>query len=447
MSTVYTFIHLYLLRYLFVFFFASAAVPSTAQVKIMCLGNSITQGNTENPGYRYRLWQKLIDAGVDVQLVGSHAVNEGGDSPVEGTVYKGVPYINRNEGHWGWTVDEILSGRDGKGHLSRWLQSYTPDIALIHLGTNDMFRQCGTGNTCYQETIDELKEVVSQIRAKNPTVAVYLAQLIPAYEQKVGPGAAKNIRELNKRIPALVKELHTATSPVVLVDQHAGFDPTTGVDTWDGVHPNASGEAKMAQKWFNAIEIPSAPLPTELTSFTGRSTEEGYIQLVWETASEKDNAYFEVQQSTDGDTFELAGKVTGAGTTATPQRYTFTDSTVSARSVYYRLKQVNTNGTSSLSEVVQVEVPERELALTVFPTKSSGHSVTLHLLEGQATTEAEVYVYTSEGKLVQQPKKLKSRNGVFRTRILTGQLQGAGLYFVRVVVASKVYQTEFMIGR
>jgi lysophospholipase L1-like esterase len=248
MTQLYIFI--YLLRYFLILCFATTA---TAQYKIMFLGNSITQGNQYHPGYKYKLWQMLVDAQTDVELVGSHDMNEGGSPSVKGTLYKGKTYTNRNEGHWGWSADEILNGRDGKGNLSEWLQGYTPDIVLMHLGTNDMFRQCASPS-CYQETVKELKEVVRQIRMKNPNAIIMVAKLLPAYIQKVGPEAANNIEMLNKMIPAMVKELNTPTSLVVLADQYDRFDPTTGIDTHDGVHPNANGELKMARKWFAALQ-------------------------------------------------------------------------------------------------------------------------------------------------------------------------------------------------
>ena len=76
-----------------------------------------------------------------------------------------------------------------------------------------------------------------------------MAQLIPA---KRKPGDGKAVMELNAAIPQLVKEMNTAASPVLLVDQFSGFDVEK--DTYDGVHPNAQGEEKMAQRWFEAIQ-------------------------------------------------------------------------------------------------------------------------------------------------------------------------------------------------
>ncbi|ARS36474.1 GDSL-type esterase/lipase family protein [Pontibacter actiniarum] len=452
MAPLFSFIHFYLFRYLLVFFFASIAIPSTAQYKIMCLGNSITQGNLENPGYRYRLWQKLLDKGNSIELVGSHDVNEGGTPAVKGTVYRGQTYTNRNEGHWGWTADEVLNGRDGKGNLTQWLQSYNPDIALVHLGTNDMFKQCSGGvspdKACYQETINELKTVIQQIQEKNPNVIVLVAQLIPAYDQKVGPETASNISELNKRIPALAEELSTVTSRVVVVDQNTGFDATTGVDTWDGVHPNASGEEKMAQIWFGAIQEAITPLPVELSSFSAQLASEGHVQLHWQTATEKNNAYFEVQRSTDGRAFAAIGRVAGAGTTVSVTNYTFTDSAATEGGTYYRLKQVDTDGTSSTSKVVQVQVPERAQALQVYPTSSNGgHSVSLHLQHSDPTTDADLHVFTSDGKLVHLQEDIRSVNGVIRALIPIHRLAGAGLYLVRIATESQTFQSEFIVER
>jgi len=212
----------------------------------MCLGDSITQGSKQHPSYRYRLWKKLIDHAFDVEFVGTAHANFGGDPYVKGTKHKGKTYANRHEGHWGWTADEILNGKAGEGKLQNRLQDYTPDVVLMHLGTNDMFR-----NQPLDETVNELREIVRQLRADHPSVTIFIAQLIPADAQRVGPQAAQNIQLLNARIPALVQELHTAASPLILVDQFSGFDPTA--DTYDGVHPDGSGEEKMAQKWYVAL--------------------------------------------------------------------------------------------------------------------------------------------------------------------------------------------------
>lgn len=450
MLQLYAFINFYLLRYLLVFFFATTATPSIAQYKLMVLGNSITQGNATHPGYRYELWKMLVDAQIDVELVGSHDVNEGGIPTVKGSIYNGKTYTNRNEGHWGWSSDEILNGKDGKGNLAEWLQGYTPDIVLLHLGTNDMFRQCGSAESpiraCYQETINELKEVINLIRRKNPNTTFFVAKLIPAYDQVAGPWAAGNIQKLNDMIPAFVQQMNSAASPVMLVDQYSGFNATTGADTHDGIHPNKSGELKMAQKWFAAIEPAIIPLPVELASFSALSTSQGYIQLTWQTASEEDNAYFEVQRSTYAADFLPIGQVKGAGTSHIPQTYNFEDTTATTGALYYRLKQVDLGGSSSYSKVVFVERELQTEKLQVYPTKSGGgQNVTVHLQHHQPKTEVEIKIFSSAGKLVKQFRKRVRSSGSLIEKVRVHDLPGPGLYLVHVSSAGEQLQSEFLL--
>ncbi|WP_299756469.1 GDSL-type esterase/lipase family protein [uncultured Pontibacter sp.] len=410
----------------------------------MPLGNSITQGDSEHPGYKYRLWKKLVDAEVDVEFVGSHDVNKDGAPSLRGEVYKGKTFTNRNEGHWGWRTDEILNGQGNnkQNRLKEWLKNYSPDIVLLHLGSNDVMQEQPVA-----ETIAELESVVREIRKKNPNVTILMAQLIPIWLQKVGQNTIDRLNDFNAQIPPLANRLNTEQSPVIVVNQNANFDPVPGADTWDGIHPNSSGEEKMAQRWFDAMAIVITPLPVELAAFSASSNPNQNVTLSWQTASEKDNAYFEVQRSLNGNDFQEIGRVTGAGTTSMAQSYTYTDAAAMAGTLYYRLKQVDTDGTSSFSKVVQVQVKEREQALMVFPTSSRGQNVSLHLHHNHPAEEAEVRVYTFDGKLVHKMENVQGSNGAFRTQILTNQLQGAGLYLVRVTSGDKVYHSKFILER
>lgn len=448
MSTIYTSLSLHLKQFLIIFFFFTLVLPTSAQLRIMPLGNSITQGNQKHPSYRYELWKMLIDAEVDFEFVGSHDVNKDGATPaVKGSTYKGQTYTNRNEGHWGWRTDEILNGRTGEQRLKQWLKTSKPDVVLVHLGTNDMFQ-----NQSVEQTIDELREVVIQIREENAEAIIFMAQLIPADEGVDLEQVNQNINSLNARIPALVEELTTTQSPVILVDQNTGFDPTWNPnseegegDTHDGLHPNFIGERKMAQRWFEALNPVITPLPVELARFSARSNPQGNVLLEWRTASETNNAYFEVQRSQDGKEFLGIGQVKGSGTTVVAQNYTYTDSAAMSGILYYRLKQVDIDGTSSLSMVVQVQVKERAQSLQVYPTSSRGQNIMVHLQQNHPAEAADVQIYTLEGKLVHKLENVQGNNGAFRTQIVPRQLNGAGLYLVRVAAGDKVYFSKFVV--
>ena len=424
------------------FSFGFEAQSQSQPLKIMPLGNSITQGDMDFVSYRYPLWKKLIDAEIKFEFVGSHTENDGGTPTFQD--YKGQSFSNRNEGHWGWRADEILNGKDGKGNIAQWAEDHRPDIVLIHMGTNDMF-----AGQDIDETIAEIKAVIATIHNKSPGVTIFLAKLIPAYDQSVGLTIAQNIQTLNERIEALANAQTPDGPPIVLVDQNTGFNATTGIDTYDGVHPNTSGMEKMAQVWFEAIrdEI-SIPLPVELHGFKGIATQSG-VQLAWETASEQDNAFFEVQRGQSATTFRSIGRVEGAGTTSLSQRYTFQDREAGNGLHYYRLRQVDHDGTESFSAVLTVSLQQATAEeMRVYPTRSkSSNPVTVQMLALQPLEKFNISIYTLEGKLVKEFEVEADSRGNFTQELQTGDLSDGNLYMVRASLANRAFIRHLMIDR
>jgi len=102
----------------------------------------------------------------------------------------------------------------------------------------------------------------------------------------------------------------------------------------------------------------NAPLPVELTRFTAEPTG-GDALLRWATASEKNNDHFDVEASADGKAFRRIGTVAGHGNTTQPQEYQLIDQGIAryaADPVYYRLRQVDQDGSESFSPVRTVRV-------------------------------------------------------------------------------------------
>ncbi len=95
----------------------------------------------------------------------------------------------------------------------------------------------------------------------------------------------------------------------------------------------------------------TSPLPIELTTLTALAQKRD-ILLHWETATERDNAYFAIERATDGNTFREIGQTPSLGNSRAPQTYNFTDPTPAKGINYYRLRQVDTDGRYSYSPVV-----------------------------------------------------------------------------------------------
>ena len=146
---------------------------SVSQVRIMPLGDSITRGSDYN-GYREPLYSLLTGEGYNFDFVGSLAHGDFEDRD--------------HEGHFNWRADEILA------QINSWAGTYEPDIVLIHLGTVDVDQ----GNNV-QSTIDELGQIIDELRYLIPNVTVLLAQIIPC------PRCLNSqlVEELNTQIPSL----------------------------------------------------------------------------------------------------------------------------------------------------------------------------------------------------------------------------------------------------
>jgi lysophospholipase L1-like esterase len=229
--------------------FTAAGETENAQpIRILCLGDSITQSGGEHCGYRYSLWKKMIDHQMEFDFIGSMDKRFREQSELDCPAYMGKVFDPDHEGHWAWRADEIL-GRphdlppeSGKGHLSEWLKGYTPDIVLLHLGHNDAGH-----SEPPEQTAGELKQIIRLLQADNPDVSILLAKVIPS----ANPEWNARIRLLNAEIEGIAADTRTVSSAVMVIDFSTGFDPFT--DTLDGTHPNEAGSEKMAAKWFDGI--------------------------------------------------------------------------------------------------------------------------------------------------------------------------------------------------
>jgi len=103
------------------------------------------------------------------------------------------------------------------------------------------------------------------------------------------------------------------------------------------------------------IRATETPLPVTLTRFNAVRSNGGNT-LAWGTAQELNNSFFEVQTSATGAAFTVLARVQGAGNSTTPRNYYYRDNRTQNGTVYYRLRQVDVNGTATYSPVVAVSM-------------------------------------------------------------------------------------------
>jgi hypothetical protein len=155
------------------------------------------------------------------------------------------------------------------------------------------------------------------------------------------------------------------------VVQGITFADSSSDGTWSGFSENMISELLLNRLYFNVhttgnpggeirgqIEfsnIVSGNIPVELTSFAAVSKNDA-VELSWATATEINNSGFQIERSLDKSNFGSIGFVEGKGTTTEMQSYKFIDENLSNGIYYYRLKQIDLDGSFEYSNIVEVNV-------------------------------------------------------------------------------------------
>ncbi len=149
--------------------------------------------------------------------------------------------------------------------------------------------------------------------------------------------------------------------------------------------------------------IPASPLPVVLTEFTAQAVANRDALLNWHTASEQRNSHFEVERSFDGTTFTTLGRVAGNGTTNLASAYSFSDAGVAFKAtgpVYYRLRQVDLDGTATYSPLRTVSFAKAALAkLALYPNPVQT-TTSLDLSQLLATASYQAQLLDATGRQV-----------------------------------------------
>jgi len=222
---------------------AAAQKTQPAPLRIMPIGDSITEGGDGAGGFRRPLFEKLTAVWGMPNFVGSRNMRQ--SDPAD--------FVDQDEdGYSAYRIEQITTGKGFWDALpiEQRLRAWDPAIVTIHAGTNDAQQAYR-----YAGVIDRLDQLVSRIVAFNPGIHIFLAQIIPA-----NPPASETtqayIRGLNSQVPGLVARHRALGHRVHLVDM---YTPMLDHPNPDGIHPDTAGYAVMAEVWFQAM---MAALPT-----------------------------------------------------------------------------------------------------------------------------------------------------------------------------------------
>lgn len=240
------------------------ASPAFAQslkqaVRVMPIGDSITESSIGLPSYRYWLWHELETRNYKVEFVGSKTgvFNCCPLYPPTAT----DPWDDDHESYTGARVDQL------NNFIGGFVSDARPDVILLHIGTNDLNQVGVVPNQSVASTLTELDSCIRTLQTAAPSALIMVAQIIPAKPAHSFQAAGLQA-QYNAGIPGVVAATNRPDAPVVFVDMASGYDAAT--HNYDAIHPNQWGEQWMARKWREALE----PYLTRTTGAWWESTGE-----------------------------------------------------------------------------------------------------------------------------------------------------------------------------
>lgn len=229
-------------------------------VRILCLGDSITVGQTTNGtggliynplgSYRYMLEQMLNTTGVGYEYVGVFTENA---APGQHNVF--------HTGISGMGIGPTNNNNDLSAKLYWVLPTYGgdwPDIILFLLGINDTIRGV-SGN----QLNTNFQNVMNQIMVRRPKAKIFVSTLIGC----TGNSEWQVFNSILRGPLSPILAWQSAGKSISLVDINAqNIYPNL---MWDTVHPNSAGQQVIAQQFFNAIK------PTVMSFYKPRIADPG----------------------------------------------------------------------------------------------------------------------------------------------------------------------------
>ena len=204
------------------------------------------------------------------------------------------------------------------------------------------------------------------------------------------------------------------------------------------IQGSTGGNFKSASTFFdvsNANFTISSPLPIELLSFGAKKISNEAIQVLWSTASEVNNDHFDVEKSINATEFSTMNTVKGAGNSLEITNYDIMDKHPVKGNNYYRLKQVDIDGSYKYSQIAVVTIDSKGNQLVLYPNPAK-NSISLSGIE--LSEIQEIQIYNQLGQLV------KTVNTSFNT-INTSSLN-QGIYNMVIKTQKEEIVTKFSIN-
>jgi hypothetical protein len=145
------------------------------------------------------------------------------------------------------------------------------------------------------------------------------------------------------------------------------------------------------------ITLQATALPVELTYFQTQATDNQKVNIKWETATEINSSYFVLERSRDAVNYKAIANIEAAGSSTSKKTYNFIDESALFGTNYYRLSQIDRDGTQQVFRPQAVVIDDAYMAFGVFPNPSIGTNFNVKV---EDSDEANLNLMDFSGRVI-----------------------------------------------
>ncbi|MGW0822139.1 SGNH/GDSL hydrolase family protein [Streptomyces sp. NPDC002845] len=211
-------------------------------LRFMPVGDSQTIGSAGEHTWRYRLWQHLRTTyGAPFRIVGPRETlyDQALAAPTS-YEYADPDFPRAHLAGWGegWLHMAPL--------IAEAVRASRADVLLVSLGLIDLGFY-----TSADQTAENVRHFVREARTANPRIRMAVLPVIPNVRAESDAPFAAQVTRFNELLAKAAADLDEPRSPLLLTSPPPSYD--INLDTYDGTHPNASGEHKIAAAFADAM--------------------------------------------------------------------------------------------------------------------------------------------------------------------------------------------------
>ena len=287
-----------------------------------------------------------------------------------------------------------------EGNLVNGLPLSTPDGAFIDNVSSDG----------YWEIMPTDDDYASTINSKTYTISLQAVNLTGVTDYST----TRIVKSAGSNTPSENHNLWTAT-------EHIG---ASGTNTDFTITSQSSGFS-----FFTIGGSGNNALPVELSSFSGECFENS-VELFWQTESEQNSSHFILEHSRTGEDWDIIDSQNAAEFSNETIEYYYFHNNVSSGNNYYRLNQIDTDGTMQTFNILNVNCENNASSyFTIYPNPSNGN-IHLVLNDQQIIGEASIRVIDAKGNIVLK-KPIEVKNGI--NMYMLDEEISSGIYYINIM--------------